>query len=223
MTELALKAEVPVERVLLQELIHRISNEFASVISAVSRAAAGSANREVKIALALIIEQLSNYAEVHRTLQMPLHDGHMDAAAYLDNLCQSISRSKLDGLKIDLVLTASPLRLESKQCWQLGLIVHELVTNAAQHAFGSGNGQVRVDFSRVGKSARCRVTDNGSTAASIRRGRGLKIVHELAKGLNGRLDQKFGDTGSVSVLTFPHTGEPQAAGHSGVGAERWSN
>jgi len=58
----------------------------------VSRAAARSRNQEVKVTLARIIEQLSNYAAVHHALQMPDHDKYIDAAAYLADLCLSISR-----------------------------------------------------------------------------------------------------------------------------------
>ena len=213
MTEVALTREINQERILLHELIHRINNELSSLIGAVSRAAARSANHEVKVALAHIIELLSHYAELHRALQMPEDHTHIDAASHLENLCLSISRSKHDGLKIVLVLTASPLRLPSEGCWRLGMIVYELVTNAARHAFGNGNGQVRVELSRAGKLVQCRVVDNGSAPTSVRRGRGLKIVDELVKGLDGRLDQRFGQGGSFSILTFPYKGEPQQAGH----------
>jgi two-component sensor histidine kinase len=201
------------ERVLLHELIHRINNEFSSLIGAVSRTAARSVNHEVKVALAHIIELLSHYAELHRALQMPDNDTLIDAAAYLENLCLSIGRSKLDGKKIDLVLTASPLRLPSGRCWRLGMIVFELVTNATRHAFGNGTGQVRIELSRAGKLVWCGVVDNGSAPINVQRGRGLKIVDELVKGLDGRLDQRFGQRGSFSILTFPYKGEPQQAGH----------
>ena len=70
MTEVALKREINLERILLHELIHRINNEFSSLIGAVSRTAARSVNHEVKVALAHIIELLSHYAELHRALQM---------------------------------------------------------------------------------------------------------------------------------------------------------
>ena len=60
MTEFPLVPEVPMERVLLHELIHRINNEFSALIGAVSRTAAGSVNHEVKVALAHIIELLSH-------------------------------------------------------------------------------------------------------------------------------------------------------------------
>ena len=212
MTEAALKREITLESILLHELIHRINNEFSSLIGAVSRTAARSVNHEVKVALAHIIELLSHYAELHRALQMPERDTHIDVAAYLENLCLSISRSKLDGMKIALVLTASPLWLPSERCWRLGMMVYELVTNAARHAFGNGKGEIRVELSRAGKLVECRVVDNGSAPTSVRRGRGLRIVDELVKGLDGRLDQRFGPRGSFSILTFPYGGEP----HPGI-------
>src|SRR6202007_380466 len=99
MTEFPLAPEVPMERVLLHELIHRINNEFSSLISAVSRTAARSVNHDVKVALAHIMEVLYHHTELHRALQMPEDDTHVDAAAYLETLCQSISRSKLNEMK----------------------------------------------------------------------------------------------------------------------------
>ena len=216
MTEFPLAPEVPMERVLLRELIHRINNEFSVLIGAVSRTAARSVNHEVRVALANIIELLSHYAELHRALQMPESDTHIDASTYLGNLCLSISRSELVGVRIDLVLS-SPLRLPSEQCWRLGMIVYELVTNAAWHAFGNGNGEIRVELSRAGRFVECKVVDNGSAPAKIQRGRGLRIVDELVKGLDGRLDQRFGQSGSSLILTFPYTGETHHGAHRGRG------
>ena len=212
MTEVALKREINLERILLHELIHRINNEFSSLIGAVSRTAARSVHHEVKVALAHVIELLSHSAELHHALQMPERDTQIDAAAYLEDLCLSISRSKLDGMKIALVLTASPLWLPSERCWRLGMMVYELVTNAARHAFGNGKGEIRVELSRAGKHVECRVVDNGSAPTSVRRGRGLRIVDELVRGLDGRLDQRFGPRGSFSILTFPYGEEP----HNGI-------
>jgi len=212
MTEVALKREKNPERILLHELIHRINNEFSSLIGAVSRTAARSVNHEVKVALAHIIELLSRYAELHRVLQMPEFDTQIDAAAYLENLCLSMSRSKLDGLKIDLVLTTSPLRLPTERCWRLGMIVYELVTNAARHAFAGRNGEIRVELLRADATVQCTVLDNGSAPANVQPGRGLKIVGELIKGLDGRFKQKFGSRGSTSILVFPYIDEPQRTG-----------
>ena len=62
-----------------------------------------------------------------------------------------MSRSTLDRLEFHLVIAADTLPLESDRCWQLGLIVHELVTNAARHAcFENGDGEIRVELRRSG-------------------------------------------------------------------------
>ena len=58
MTEFASTLPIPQERVLLQELNHRISNEFFSAMSLVSLVAARSSSDEVKGALIGVTELL---------------------------------------------------------------------------------------------------------------------------------------------------------------------
>jgi two-component sensor histidine kinase len=193
----------PDEQALLHELNHRINNEFASAIGAVSLAAARSSSDLVKVALTGVAELLHHYAAVHHALQMPAAEALIDAAAYLRKLCRSISRSKLAHLKINFVLAAEPLKLQSHKCWRLGMIVHELITNAARHAFAGRNGEIRVELSRAGALVECRVLDNGSALGNVRPGRGLKIIDELTKGLGGRFEQRFGSQGSISIIVFP--------------------
>ena len=203
MTELATGQPLPPERMLLHELNHRINNEFAAAISVVSLAAARSSNAEVKTALSGVAQLLHQYADVHRALEMPEYDTVIDAAAYLRQLCRSISRSQLDSRKIRLVLAAQPLRLPADQCWRLGMIVFELINNAARHAFAGGEGEIEVELSRVGAFAQCSVIDNGSGAATAAPGRGLSIIGELSRSLGGRFEQRFGPRGSTSILVFP--------------------
>jgi two-component sensor histidine kinase len=193
------------ERALLRELDHRVINEFACAISAVSLAAARTKNEEVKGALSDVAQLLYHYADVHRALQMPEYDTLVDAVAYLCQLCLSISRSKLDYREIRLVLVAEPMRLESDKCWRPGMIVHELINNAAEHAFASGGGKIRVELAPAGGFVQCRVLDNGSAAASVESGRGLHIISELTEGLGGRFEQSFGSAGSAFVVTFPRS------------------
>jgi two-component sensor histidine kinase len=191
------------ERLLLREFSHRINNELASAISVISVAAARSANEEVKAALAAVQERLQNYAQVHHALQMPEHSTYIDAAAYLRQLCRAISRSKLDGRGITLLLVEHPFQMDSDRCWRLGLIVSELVTNAARHAFHSGGGVIRIELLPSKTCVECRISDNGSGEADISPGRGLEIVQALAKSLDGSIVHRFGPQGAASVLSFP--------------------
>jgi two-component sensor histidine kinase len=93
MTHLAPRGSRPDEQVLLHELDHRINNESASAISAVSLAAMRTKSDEVKEARSAIAEVLHHYADVHRALRMPEHDTLVDAAAYLRRPYLSISRT----------------------------------------------------------------------------------------------------------------------------------
>jgi two-component sensor histidine kinase len=208
MTNPTSQLTAPQERVLLRELNHRISNEFCAAISVVSLAAARSSNKEVKAALTDVAELLHRYAGVHYALQMPKHGARTDAAAYVRNLCLSIRRSKLNQTKIELVLVARRLWLQPERCWLLGMIIHELVTNAARHALTGDEGWIRVELLREGAFVECRVLDNGSASVNLQPGRGLKIVQELTKALDGRFYQTLATGGSTFIVVFPSTVEP---------------
>lgn len=123
------------ERLLLQEMTHRVNNEFASAIQIVSSTAARSSNGDVKNALVGVIERLHSYARVHHALQMPVNNNPIDASAYLRELCRSISSAKLKNTGIELIFVEQPFRLSAERSWMMGMIVAELITNAVRHAF----------------------------------------------------------------------------------------
>jgi two-component sensor histidine kinase len=189
-------------RLLLREFSHRINNEFASAIGALS-IAARSANDEAKAALTAVQDQLQMYARVHHALQMPERTSCIDAAEYLRQLCRVISRSRLESKDIELLLVERTFQMNSERCWRLGLIVSELITNAERHAFRNGGGLIRVELLPSLSFIECRVTDNGTSKANTRPGYGLKIVEALAKSLGGTIDQCFGPRGATAVLIFP--------------------
>jgi two-component sensor histidine kinase len=220
MPALAPSPPFPQELLLLDELNHRINNELASLIGIVSLAAR-SANDDIKRALDGVVQLLHSCAELHHVLQLPDQDALVDAAEYLGKLCGAISRSKLDPIDIDLVLKAPSLLLSSSCCWRLGMIVSELITNAARHAFAGRRGEIRVELFRAGAFVMCNVADNGSSPMQIQAGRGLRIVDALSAGLDGFFERKFGPTGSTSTLIFPYGDQhTEAAGQTPRAAAR---
>jgi two-component sensor histidine kinase len=204
----------PEEWLLFREYTHRINNELTSAISAISVAAMRSASEEVRAALTAVIERLENYARVDRALRMPERATSIDAATYLRYLCLAISRSKLDFKGIELVFVERPLMINSERCWRLGLIVSELITNAARHAFHGRGGAIVVELFPSRSLVECRVTDNGTANANIRSGHGLEIVEALAKGLGGEIRQHFGPGGSRSTLSFPYAPQQIEPSHA---------
>jgi two-component sensor histidine kinase len=189
---------------LLREFSHRINNEFASAIGMISLAAGHLGNKEAKAALAAVQDRLHNYARVHHALQMPEHSSRIDAAAYLRQLCRAICSSKLNAKGIKLLLIERPFQMDSERCWRLGLIVSELITNSARHAFcDNGAGFIWVELIPSTSIIECRVTDNGKSEPTISPGNGTKIIASLTKSLGGTIDQHFGPQGATSVLIFP--------------------
>jgi two-component sensor histidine kinase len=191
------------DRLLLDELTHRVSNELASAIGIVTAAAARSSASEVKVALERVRERLESWARVQLVLQMPDYDTLIDASIYLRQLCHALLSSKLTSQGIELTVDAAPLQLHSVQCWRMGLIVAELVTNSARHAFSGNGGIIHVELLSWKAAVECCVEDNGSALEDVRPGRGLRIVAALTEKLGGSMEHRFGPQGSRSTLTFP--------------------
>jgi two-component sensor histidine kinase len=202
---------------LLRELDHRIKNELSSAICVISIKAVQSDSAAVKAALLDVVDLLHQWADVHRALHVPDHGRLTCATRYLQQLCFSITKYRLKCPAIRVLFSADDLRLEGERCWKLGLIVSELLTNVARHVqFDAKHPEVRVKLMLAGNIVKCAVSDNGSAAEPIRRGRGLTIIGELASSLGGRVHTSCAADGSSFLLTFPLTEAEQLA----VGATR---
>ena len=199
-------------RTLLDELNHRIKNEFASLINLVTFNAVWTDNVGAKEELSNIVDLLHHHVEVHSILTMPDGDTLVDAGEQIRKLGLAMSRSKLDRMNIRLVLATEALPLESERCWRLALAIYELVTNAVRHAqFDGRDGEIKISLMRAGSWVNCRVTDNGSVVGSIKLGRGLRIVGDLVMSLGGRVDRTSGPTWNSFGLDFPLTRREQRA------------
>src|SRR5262245_42674098 len=214
MTQYIAPSPDPGGSLLLRELNHRVNNELASTIYAISAKAVESDDVSVKAALLDVVNLLHGYADVHNALRVP-DPGHLsDAARYLQRLCFSISKYRLGRLSIRLLCSAHDLWLEGERCWKLGLIVSELLTNVARHArFDDRHPEAKVKLMLAGNVVKCAVSDNGSGSDLFVHGRGLTIVGELASSLGDRVHASCAAEGSSFLLTFPLTeSEQRAAG-----------
>jgi two-component sensor histidine kinase len=222
MTKHIVQLPNPDESLLLRELNHRIKNELTSAIYAVSAKAVQSDSVAVKAALLDVVDLLHQCADVHQALRIPDQGRLTDATRYLEQLCFSVTKYRLDRLAIHLLFSADDLRLEGERCWRLGLIVSELLTNVARHAqFDAGTPELRVELKLTGNVVKCRISDNGSAPEPIRRGRGLAIIGELASSLGGRIHTSCAADGYSFLLTFPLTeAEQRAAGAAHVVLKR---
>jgi two-component sensor histidine kinase len=91
-----------------------------------------------------------------------------------------------------------------ERCERLGLVIAELVTNAAKHAFhGRNDGLVRVDLINRIDSWICVVSANGVGTAMTPLGVGSTILKQSVGALGGTLVRKSGRDG-ISLLLLPN-------------------
>ena len=186
---------------IVRELTHRINNQLASAINLVTAAAAGGASGNQGRA-----------GQCHRTasgagqcasLLEARKNSLVDAAQYLRKLCLATTRSRLEPIGVHLSLQADTLLLEPERCWRLGMALHELMTNSAQHAcFDDRAGEIKVKLSLAHPVVNCIIVDNGSLFKRLKPARGLGLVRDLIKSLGGRLEYGFGPEHSSFLLVF---------------------
>jgi two-component sensor histidine kinase len=189
--------------ILLEEITHRINNDIASTIAFIELTAARSANEDVKLALAEVAQHIHEFANVQRALRVPNGNHPINASEYLRRLCRSISLANLQYRDIELLFCETPVELGALSCWRMGMIVSELITNAARHAFIGRGGQITVELSCRSDRVECTVSDTGRASEDARPGHGSRIVSELAGDLRGRLHRVSGMQGTSVRLSFP--------------------
>lgn len=191
---------------LLDELTHRIKNEFASVAALLELQARGGG--EQASALRTAADRVRTFARVHRRLELQHSRIVVDTQSYLDELADDL-RATVLALR-PIALRCNPERhfMGVEKALPLALIVNELVTNAAKHAFPDNRaGIVEIDFVREEKSYRLTVSDNGvgMTGKPRHDSLGHRLLHMLSAQLGGSIELASGSPGTVIVVHVPRT------------------
>ena len=117
-----------------------------------------------------------------------------------------ISKS-LDTQHIQFNICIENVSLDLNKAIPCGLILNELLTNAAKHAFKSGGtGQVDITIGAHKQQVRLSVKDNGPGIPLEVRGAkgslGLNIVNMLTEQLSGSVEIQ-NENGAEVIVTFP--------------------
>lgn len=187
---------------LVEEITHRVLNEYAEAISALALAARAAPDARTEVTLRAAASRLRAQAEAHRALQSPAGAGLMDLGDYLARLCATLSEAQLAANGVRLTVSADEVWLDADRCWRVGLIVAELIRNAARHGLSGGPGNIRVETTETLGQISCQVRDEGSGAPLASGGRGRRLVQALAGDLGGSVDWNFTPSGCRARLEF---------------------
>src|ERR1700761_9377806 len=187
--------------ILVQELNHRVMNEYTAAIASLSLAAAEMASSEGRAVLARAQTRLHAFANVHRALQPPTCSAEVDLGAYLERVCSAMAKASLAQHRLSLSLPGYDVIVDPLHAWRLGLIVAELITNAARH--GDGEEEILVELGVVADEVVCSVFNPGVFEPDVQRSSGLRVVEGLASDIDGRLERSFGPDGAMVLIASP--------------------
>jgi two-component sensor histidine kinase len=157
---------------LLEEISHRVFNEYVEAIAMLRLAADEAGNAQVRTTLSNVARRLLAHANAHRALLAPATPEAVDVADYVGRVCASMNSASLAPNGVRLIVDAVEIWLEAGRSWRFGLIVAELIRNAARHGLRGGPGAIRVSIAGACGWVSCRVSDNGRLAGKPQPGQG---------------------------------------------------
>jgi two-component sensor histidine kinase len=143
----------------------------------------------------------------------------IDLADYLSDVCRDLEKAT-PNCQVDFE-ASSPLLLNTDRAVSLALVVTELVTNAAKHAYPEGDGgPIWVRLSRGdGEAARVSVSDEGAGLppdfeinGKARLSLGMRLVRALANQAGAQLRFERKAHGTEFVLEIPVSAEATSEG-----------
>jgi two-component sensor histidine kinase len=194
--------------ILLSEMKHRTRNDLQSIASFAALQSRRTGDLMAKVGFEEIGRRAFALAALYDHLLQLGARSEVDLASYLCALCaridaaQGLEREKI-ALVSELVATA---RTDFDTAAELGIIVNELVTNAAKHAFKPGyGGRIVVRLHADPGGTALIVSDDGcglgtASAETL----GLELVHGLIRHRGWQVQQEIGG-GTTWRITFGTT------------------
>ena len=188
---------------LVEEINHRVVNEYSEAIASLSLAAARAVNETTKEALVKAADRLRDHAESHRALLPPPIGTGTNLADYIGRICNAFTQSTLAEREVLLLLDAADVFLPADRCWRIGLVIAELIRNAARHGLRDRSGQISVRVAKQAGQLICLVRDTGRPGIAGPAGRGQRLILSLVDDLGGCVDWSFAADGARALVQLP--------------------
>jgi two-component sensor histidine kinase len=195
----------PVEELLRIETHHRLMNTF-SILCAILERELNTCDPRNRVALDRSVRIISAHGALHRFLALETPRSPVALGEYITKLSKCLSEAVLEPMDVTCEAVADEDFMPAVQAERLGLVLCELVINAAKHGFPhKRTGLVRIEVARQDHGWCCTVTDNGGgfRDALPAAGLGTQILEGLVRRLNGRMIVQSTAEGTTVTLLFP--------------------
>jgi two-component sensor histidine kinase len=189
----------------LAEFDHRMKNNFAIVAGLLDMQARRAEHPATAAALETARMRVESIAQAHRHLYRGSDQpGAVEMGDYLHQLCGALSEALFLSGKVTLVCDIAATQLPRDRAVSIGLVINELVTNAAKHAFaGRETGRIEVTLRAHAGGWTLVVTDNGvglPAAPAPRGSLGTRLIDAFARQAGGQLRTESGSGGTRVTL-----------------------
>lgn len=185
----------------LAEFDHRMKNNFAIVAGLLDMQARRAGHPATATALETARMRVESIAQAHRHLYRGSDRiGAVEMGDYLHQLCAALAEALFLGGKVTLVCDIDPTQMPRDRAVSIGLVVNELVTNAAKHAFAEREtGRIEVALRSHAGGWTLTVSDNGvglPAAPAPRGSLGTRLIDAFARQAGGTLRTESKSTGT---------------------------
>jgi two-component sensor histidine kinase len=195
------------QAMLTREMSHRVKNSLASVVGLLRVQGRNAQSKDVQDALRDAASRITTIAQVHDHLWRSNQIGFVDIADFAGELCHKLQETS-PGHNISCKF--GHLMISADKAIPLGLLVNELVTNAAKHAYPAGSGEIRVSGEHRGQALHVEVSDQGMGLPKDfdldqpRASLGFKVIKSLVGQLDARITvSATGPKGATIQLDVP--------------------
>lgn len=189
------------QAMLTREMSHRVKNSLASVVGLLRVQSRSAQSAEVRDALKDAASRITTIAQVHDHLWRSTKIGFVDISDFATELCRKLQETIPHAVRC----TVGHLMISADKAIPLGLLINELVTNCAKHAYPDGSGEIQVSGERRGADLHVEVLDRGIglpkdfNIDQPRASLGFKVIKSLLAQLDGRITVTSGAPKGLTV------------------------
>ena len=195
------------KEVLLNEIHHRVKNNFEIISSLLDMSSMATENQEIKNLLLSSRTRIHSMAMIHSQLYQSGWFDRIDMVRNINELAENLKFLYKSEKKINMVIEPSEVYLSINQAIPVGLILNELITNSLKHAFvDREKGKIQISIHELGdNTVQLRVKDDGDsitegTEVKPAGGLGLELVKHLVVGqLKGEIRFNHDDGTDICI------------------------
>lgn len=180
------------QKIMVQEASHRVKNNLTILSSLLMMKAKSSKSVQEADALGDASGRVIAVARTHDRLWREAGSNTIDLGALLVDLCKTLA-VQLEN--IDIRCSAEKIEVAADNAASFALLVTELVTNAAKHAYDAQGGVVHVRLTNDGAHRLLEVSDNGvgvgpnfSIESAGEESLGMNLIQALTQSLAGTVE-----------------------------------